>query len=452
MNICTSCGNRDNRVAARRCDQCGAKLPAATAAQTALDSPPQRQTAAVNRTRRFALPGVQDLTKEQDLANDLPLTGRHLLIGGPGTGKSVIALLRASRLARSHKAHALLAYNRLLISYCTALSPVRIDAATWITWFKRNWQQQFDQPCPVRDKPWEIDWVSVRETLGQAEITAPERPCLVIDEGQDMPEDFYWALDDLGYKHIFVAADFNQVLYPGRNVNRPELIRALEKLPRNVQRADAPEDKLFDPSATIQLTFNHRNPGPVARLAAHLCRAIADRQSPCQDLRDDMRDAAVPLLLGYDPRDRDRNLEAACRRLVLTADRNPRWLVGVLCPTKALRDSYHEALRAGLSQVRARLDHGDPRIELFDGDQQQEPDFTQGGIVVLTSKSCKGLEFDVTVIADVHWYWESMAHHQLLYVMVSRAIERVILLRDVTQPFPLDAILPQDATLLKRVP
>lgn len=454
MKVCPSCGNRNNRDVAKRCDQCGAELHAASSeAPVRQPSTNAQQPSSMNRARRFALPGVQDLTPEQDLANDLPVNGRHLLIGGPGTGKSVIALLRAVRLVRSKNKHAFLAYNRLLIHYCNALSPVQINASTWITCFKHNWRQQMGQNCPVLDQPWEIDWQGVMGTLGQAvDIAPPPSPYLIIDEGQDMPKEFFWALADLGYEHIFVAADFNQVLNPGKNVNRRELIDALEKSPRNVQQADAPKEKLFAPSAIIELKHNHRNPGPVARLAAHLCSAIANPQSPCTELRDSMRDADAPLLYGYKTDDAKRSLGRVCQGLIILADRNPHWLIGVLCPTKDVRDSYKVELDRALAIVQQRLDHGDPRIDVFDANKQPWPDFTRGGIVVLTAQSCKGLEFDLTAIADLHWYRDNLASRQLLYVMVSRAIERVILLRDLNQPCALDAILPKDANLLKRDP
>ena len=454
MKVCSACGNRSNRPEAKRCDQCGAELPAKPTPVSQQQPPApitKKLQQPVDRTRKFRMP--ETLTKEQDLPNDLPATGRHLLIGGPGTGKSVIAMMRAGRMARAKKNHTFVAYNQLLIHYCKALSPVRINANTWIKWFKRNWQEQTGSSCPVLAKAWEIDWTSITSFLSQATpLTPPTSPYLVIDEGQDMPIEFYWALSGLGYEHIFVAADFNQVLNSGHNSNRKDLIHALEKERRTVVNADAPKAILFDPAAIIELSTNHRNPGPVARLAAYLCKQIANRQSPCPELRDDMRSADLPLLFGYDPSDTKLDLESVSRRIVLTADRNPRWLIGILCRTKAMRDTYKQALDKAMNVLRHRLDHGDPRIEIFDMSQQQEPDFSQGGIVLLTAQSCKGLEFDMVVIADIDAYWNNVADHQLLYVMVSRAIERVILLRNLTNPCPIDAILPHDPNLLSRNP
>lgn len=459
MKTCIACGNRNNRNEAKRCDQCGAELPAATVPA----NPPRVQPTVtakppVDRARKFRLP--EKLTKEQDLPNDLPMQGRHLLIGGPGTGKSVVALLRAGRLVRSSKdgSHVFLAYNRLLIHYCSALSPVRINAKTWHSWLMSTWRQQMKQSCPLQalqvGSSWrEIDWPAVSNMLSQAVgIAPPAASYLVIDEGQDMPKEFYWALSDLGYEHIFVAADFNQVLHPGKNSNRKDLIAALEKVPRKVVDANAAKEKLFDPEAIVELSHNHRNPGPVARLTSYICQSLNNPQSTCPRLRGDMRDAAVPLLFGYDPDNPKRNLDSVCRRIILTADRNPRWLIGVLSATKAMRDTYKLALDGALPSIRQRLDHGDPRIEILDMGQQQEPDFSQGGIVLLTAHSCKGLEFDLVVIADIDTYWNNTPNHQLFYVMVSRAIERVILLRNLTKPCPIDAILPQDPNLLKRDP
>lgn len=47
--------------------------------------------------RNCALPNIQDLSKVQERAHLLPLDGCHLVVGGPGTGKSVLALLRTRR-------------------------------------------------------------------------------------------------------------------------------------------------------------------------------------------------------------------------------------------------------------------------------------------------------------------------------------------------------------------
>ena len=64
--------------------------------------------------REFNLPGIQDLSKEQEDARALPKQGQHLIIGGPGTGKSVLALLRSRRHQQDKDDYIFLVYNKLL--------------------------------------------------------------------------------------------------------------------------------------------------------------------------------------------------------------------------------------------------------------------------------------------------------------------------------------------------
>ena len=48
----------------------------------------------MNNKREFKLPSVEDLDKEQDVILRLPEDGIFLVTGGPGTGKSVVSLIR----------------------------------------------------------------------------------------------------------------------------------------------------------------------------------------------------------------------------------------------------------------------------------------------------------------------------------------------------------------------
>ena len=93
-----------------------------------------------DRTRRFTLPGIHELNKDQDEALALPMEGRHLIIGGPGTGKSVVALLRARRLVEKKMKHGVLVYNKLLQHSNSHLfnGDKRFRAGTWDGWFRRH--------------------------------------------------------------------------------------------------------------------------------------------------------------------------------------------------------------------------------------------------------------------------------------------------------------------------
>ena len=55
----------------------------------------------MNTKREFKLPSVEDLDKEQDVILRLPEDGIFLVTGGPGTGKSVVSLIRRNRVKKS---------------------------------------------------------------------------------------------------------------------------------------------------------------------------------------------------------------------------------------------------------------------------------------------------------------------------------------------------------------
>lgn len=62
--------------------------------------------------RRFKLPDYVELTKDQDKATKLQKDGQFLIIGGPGTGKSVVALWRTVRHQKNND-HLFLTYIAL---------------------------------------------------------------------------------------------------------------------------------------------------------------------------------------------------------------------------------------------------------------------------------------------------------------------------------------------------
>ena len=126
---------------------------------------------AVDRSRRFTLPGIQDLNKDQDEALALPLEGQHLIVGGPGTGKSVVALLRARRLAQDDRTYRTLVYNHLLDHSNRHLfgSEQTFSAKTWDSWFRRIFKFFFSA-VPTSEpehaggyRP--IDWEAVEQLV-----------------------------------------------------------------------------------------------------------------------------------------------------------------------------------------------------------------------------------------------------------------------------------------------
>ena len=55
----------------------------------------------IESKREFKLPSVEELDKKQDVILRLPEDGIFLVTGGPGTGKSVVSLIRRNRVKKS---------------------------------------------------------------------------------------------------------------------------------------------------------------------------------------------------------------------------------------------------------------------------------------------------------------------------------------------------------------
>jgi superfamily I DNA/RNA helicase len=135
------------------------------------------------------------------------------------------------------------------------------------------------------------------------------------------------------------------------------------------------------------------------------------------------------------------------------ADRQPARLFGIITHNNRTRERWLDALRG----LQVPLDHGRPRIATFAGGQGQgDLRFGQGGIFVITWASAKGLEFDSVILADINEYRcnaedqdQKDELRRRFYVMISRARERVILLRRAGQPCPANAILPDNPNLLR---
>ena len=97
--------------------------------------------------RKFKLPGVEDLNKDQDRVLRLPEDGQFLIVGGPGTGKSVVALLRAMKFSNGND-YIFLTYNRVLSSATDQLTQA-LHSNTLLRFFNKKLR---DSLKPIREK------------------------------------------------------------------------------------------------------------------------------------------------------------------------------------------------------------------------------------------------------------------------------------------------------------
>ena len=390
---------------------------------------------------RFRLPNIEELTKQQERVRLLPTQGCYLMVGGPGTGKSVIVLLRALRHQRHQREqgppdYIFLVFNRLLLEASRDLVGEPIHAQTWQAWFKLLYGQVMGKTCPLgaSGKPWDLDWHAIGTQLAEAaRLSAPGIRYLIIDEGQDMPPAFYQALAGMGFENFFVVADQNQQITDENSTLR-DIASALDI---------APGDR-------IELTDNYRNSYAVARLARAFCPH--DPATPPPRLPSPQRSARRPLLVDYGSGCR-LDFSGVIARLLKAADRDPSHRIAVFTANDLTRKRYVE----GLNTLKVPLDHERPRVQTYCAGRSSRLVFSQGGIFVINGQSAKGLEFHSVFLADIDEYLcqaDNQAQREALmrrfYVMVSRACERTILLRRAGSHCPADAIIPKDEDILQR--
>lgn len=381
--------------------------------------------------RKFSLPGIQDLSKEQEDARALPKEGQHLIIGGPGTGKSVLALLRARRHHQDKDDYVFLVYNKLLNEASRQLFGMNLCCQQWQSWFMKVFRAATGEAIP-RSAPdgnaWQaIDWSQVSEIIATVPtLKEIPNPFLIIDEGQDMPPDFYQALANLGFENFYVVADQNQQIVPGQNSTRRDIESALGIGTSNV----------------IELQDNYRNTLPVARLAQEFY--TGDPASPPPALPN--RPSSLrPILFAYQAG----VFQALIERILKNADTAPDKLIGIITPDNRVRERYFSALK----KAKIHFDNKPPAISTYASGSSADLSFNEGGIMVINAQSCKGLEFDTVFLADINQYFCNNQNAEqikrLFYVMVARAKDRIIMLREVGTHCPVDAILPKDTEILE---
>ena len=383
--------------------------------------------------REFNLPGIQDLSKEQEDARALPKQGKHLIIGGPGTGKSVLALLRSRRHQQDKDGYVFLVFNKLLNQASRQLFGMELCSQQWQSWFRSIFKIATGEAMPKlapNGNGWqEVDWGRASDLIAALPLREVNHPFLIIDEGQDMPPEFYQALLNLGFQNFYVVADQNQQIVPGQNSTRQDIQNGLGIAPGDV----------------IELQDNYRNTHPIARLAREFY--TGDPASPPPALPN--RPSAIrPILYTYEQSDFEKLIE----RILKNADMAPEKLIGLIVPNNITRERYFEALRKPKATV--KFDNGSPVVQTYMSGTSPDIPFNEGGIMVINAQSCKGLEFDTIFLADINQHFcntQNQDHtKRLFYVMVARAKERVIMLKEAGKHCPVDAILPQDNEIMER--
>ncbi len=430
--------------------------------------------------RRFRLPGVEELNKDQDRVLRLPEDGQFLVVGGPGTGKSVVALLRAIKFSDGD--YVFLTYNQVLNLATRQLQKEDLNINTLLTFFNEKMRDEFcaklegkydvkftykgtyaemlekmfiskypdisyehgkhkeilekinendrkifenfrDNYLPLLKKPYDHNYLDILQKY--KEINSDYQPItqhLIIDEGQDMSGGYYDVLGEFGYENFFIVADQNQQITE-ENSNRQELTDFLG----------------LEVDKVIELQQNYRNSHPIALAAQHF---FTDISSPKPDLPISSNlGIGMPELYNY------KDFNKCIQFILREADRDPSYLIGVVVAKNEILDICKERLE----DMEIELDNDKPKIQSYQSGDECDIAFDEGGIVVLNDKSIKGLEFDVVFImlnGFEIYNNEKDVMRKRLYVMSSRAIKKLVFFQ--SENNAITELLPDESILLRQ--
>jgi DNA helicase IV len=386
--------------------------------------------------REFKLPLLSQLTKEQQRILRLPLEGQHIVVGAPGTGKSVIALHRLAKYNNGEKP-LFLTFNHVLQHSTVSLDKTASHFDTAMSFLYKTQYELTNEFMPESEqtatqkkvREMSPDYEKLKEIFEshyEHYKSKNEIYDIVIDEAQDLPSGFYESLMHLGFENFFVVADQNQQITLN-NSSRSELEAVFD----------------IETNHVHELTQNHRNTGPIAKLAQYF---YTDRASPLPELPN-KPSIDTPTLINYT------SVQKCVENILREADNGPGKLIGVIVPTEVKREDYVKKLK--MAELPKRR-NGSPIVSTYSSNQKQgnvNIPFDQGGIVVLCDKSVKGIEFDtVYVILDGLQVYngDETAIKKRLYVMFSRAIDKLFIMQSDAFPNNITPLLPTDEAILKR--
>lgn len=343
----------------------------------------------------------EELTADQLRAVELNLDRHRLIMGAPGSGKTLVLMHRARYLLDRYRwapdRFHIFVFTNVLHQYIrSALEDLALPEQCVSTF--DDWCVQYHERFISRRLPWNAaarqpDYGAIRAAVRRHAAGRRLFEAVMVDEGQDLPpEDVAFLAQIAG--HVTVAMDRRQQIYE-EGSEEAEILRAL-----GLRRSDVALLDAFRCSEYIVRIASEFLPDPRERDAfLHQARGMSrDRETPLLYLASDFRDEKTRLLEAL----RERQL----------ADRS----VALLFPLNRQVGGFAEWLRTEGFEVETR---------------KSGLDFDSARPKLLTIHSAKGLTFDSVLLPRLvlgSFPGGLQARRErLLYVAITRATRWVYL-------------------------
>lgn len=335
--------------------------------------------------RVFELPNNDDLSKEQEKVLRLPKNGVYLITGAPGTGKSVVGLLRT----KSDEKYIFLAYNKVLLKSCIDQAQLK-DRVFSLDFFLRKLYMHHFQKDGLDQafNEWRPNLEYIIEKASSATNIKENDLALVIDEAQDKSAKFYEALYCFGFRNFCFLADQNQ-----------QITDECSSYSDLIDMFGIEEQNIFE------LKSNYRN----SRVIAKFCEYFHTDNSTKKPELPSQGEININPQLITDPSELITHIKNEIENY-------PRHLIGVFVNANTIR-----------KHICKRLEQNKIKPQSYQNSNREvNIDFKSGGVVVLNDRSAKGLEFDVVyIILQRFKIFNEIDIKRRLYVMASRARKKL---------------------------
>jgi superfamily I DNA and RNA helicase len=410
------------------------------------------------------LPQYTQLDDDQKKVYTLPLSGRNVISGPPGTGKSVIAIHRAAAMAKKGKLPTILMFNKMLQLWTTkALEEAgkmtdlkksaieTLESKTTEAWFKQWFLETFGvaaptvevkvQPskqmrtkfagrCKICDRATTAGVDLAVAYSGSRSFFAVHEPCL--DRlNKQMSEGAYKAVDFQACVQLAEpqmeaalkkASGIDVLIDEGQDLPNSAYVLLSEFCESLTVYLDSAQTITDNKSTEEEITEilevaddrrqilkkNYRNGREVHQLAEKFRpRHLVVAETPKRKCSD------KPKLIGFNSQDAESTWVATLGKNFANLS------LGVFVRTKKRRDSIAHSLST--QGVVYQVYNPDDRKRSFDPCSK--------GITLATQNNAKGLEFDIVVAAGMD-EWPSDIPDWLFgqfYVLITRSRDRLYL-------------------------
>ena len=344
----------------------------------------------------FKRPDYSKLTDSQRKILNLPVGKNHVITGAPGTGKSVLAIYRASDMHKAHMKVLLLVYNKPLMLYISsAVGKLCLNAEvkTWNSWISSFYNEHFGHnPPAIHGNAFTYDWAIIKQDFQRVEAHYDH---IIIDEAQDFPIELIEALRIIS-SGISCFMDENQTI-ADTHTTYQDVVMALDVPARHTLRENFRNPKeIFD---FAKLYSNGGNLATPIHSINHKPEMVKCKSYATSN-------ELIFKMVKY-----IRNQMRGCRS------------IGVFVNPISLRSTYEE-LRHCLNMP------GDPDVFMYKPQTEfDNPDFDKDGVFVLSFGTMKGLEFDGVLIPKcerIKSRNNQNLDRNIIYVAATRASKELV--------------------------